>query len=241
MRPPRFFHHTIEKGFITLSPDETAHARQSKRMRAGDAVALFDGAGVDAAGVIERIDRKGVDVRVSKIAVKPRPIPQLTVATAIPKGSRQDVLVEKLTELGVAAIQPLFTDRSVAKASGHRLEKWRRTAIEAAKQSDQCWLPEIREFASLESIAGLAGKERIPLLALDSSPCGRCEHLHDLWKPDEWPTSLIAVVGPEGGWSEEEQQLLTAAGAKAITLGPNVLRIETAAIAVAAFVHAYQR
>ncbi len=192
---------------------------------------LFDGRGHEARGRIVGSTRGGVDVSVEEIVSCERPLPELTLAVAMPKGPRQDVLIEKCTELGVRAIRPMVTQRTVSDASKHRVAKWRRTAIEAAKQSGQCWLPELYGPSSLETILSefkqfdhvfiaMLGGDRVPAIV------GR---------------SILGLIGPEGGWTEEELRSIVAAGGRAVSLGPNILRIETAAISLAAMVHAAAR
>jgi 16S rRNA (uracil1498-N3)-methyltransferase len=222
---------------IRLCEQEARHARLSRRLSVGDAVELFDGCGGEAGGEIAAASKVVVEVAVHAVTVQPRPRPALTLAVAMPKGPRQDVLIEKCTELGVAAIRPLCTERSVAGASDHRRDKWRRTTIEAAKQSGQCWLPELHAPAGLDELLGVASSFDVVLAAMvprENPPIGLAGMMDVL----RGAGSILAFVGPEGGWTPEESRMLTSAQAKSISLGPNVLRIETAAIALAALTHA---
>lgn len=238
MSVPRFFVDSLSAGCVLLPEREARHALMSRRLKAGQEVTLFDGAGTDAPGRIVSADRNGVRIEVAAVAPRARPRPELTLATALPKGARQDVLIEKCTELGVAAIQPLLTERSVASATTHRLQKWRQTAIEAAKQSNQCWLPELRAPRPLAAVlADLSLFDLMLLAASCETPDTTLTREIDLQAANR----IIGFVGPEGGWAKQEFEAILGAGARPVTLGPNVLRIETAAIALCAAVHGEMR
>lgn len=228
-----------DKGIVELCDQESRHARLSRRLSAGDELVVFDGQGREAPATITVASRNTVEVAVGPVSRHPRPTPALTLAVAMPKGPRQDFLIEKCTELGVAAIQPLLTERSVAGASDHKRDKWRRATIEAAKQSGQCWLPEL--LAPLPLDRFLQGLDKFDLAAAAILPrAGSARPFHDLLRAGSAPSTIVAFIGPEGGWSPAEAEALIAAGATAVSLGPNVLRIETAAISLAAAVHVYQ-
>ena len=122
MPEARFFSEHLS-AVVQLDEFESRHCVKSRRLSVGDAVVLFDGHGHEAGGVIQAAERGGIRVALGEIISRPRPLPVLTLAVALPKGPRQEVLVEKCTELGVAALWPLVTARSLAEASPHRLEK----------------------------------------------------------------------------------------------------------------------
>jgi 16S rRNA (uracil1498-N3)-methyltransferase len=169
-----------------------------------------------------------VEVDVGPITHRPRPALQLTLAVALPKATRQDVMFEKCTELGVAAILPLVTERSISGASEHRLDKWRRTAIEAAKQSGQAWIPELTGPTPLAQVIATFGSYE--------TVCVATAEASQAFQPPATGRVLV-LIGPEGDWTPRELEQMQAAGAAAVSLGPNVLRVETAAIAVAARCH----
>jgi 16S rRNA (uracil1498-N3)-methyltransferase len=253
MTVPRFHVDALSAGVVGLDEAEAHHARASRRLSVGATVALFDGCGNEAMGQVSAVSRTKVEVVAGEVTHRPRPTPSLALAVALPKGPRQDVLIEKCTELGTAEIQPLVTERSVAAPSAHRIEKWRRTAIEAAKQSGQAWLPVLHQPRTIREV--LDDRERCDLVLAAMAP--RVARAGDrsaghaaspslpgfLCVPD-LPGALagvervLAFVGPEGGWTDAELEALMTAGARSISLGPNVLRIETAAIAISAIVHA---
>ena len=257
MSNPRFHVERLDSQSIILSETEARHARQSRRLSAGDVVTLFDGRGRQAVGQIVAGTGKVITVAVDQITEIAPPRPALTIAFAVPKGPRQDTLIEKCTELGVASLQPITTARSVAEASEHRINKWHRTAVEAAKQSGQAWLPELHEIRTLQDLLNDRSTFEMALLAVSAGNLFGHKEIED---HEEQPAScprgsvqprpiadlsselreakrVLALVGPEGGWTDEEIVQAIAAGARPISLGPNVLRMETAAITLAAIVH----
>lgn len=222
---------------LNLPEAEARHAIGSRRLSVGDDLVVFDGRGSEAKAHIVEVSRKTVRVRVADVTAHPRPVPALTLAVAMPKGPRQDEMIEKITELGTAVVQPILTERSVAQASEHKRDKWHRTAIEAAKQSGQCWVPEFRPQASLEQVLeDIAGFDvRLAAMLPEDGPAASVLACLDAIRA---AGSVVAFIGPEGGWSPEETGRLRQAGTAPVSLGANVLRIETAAIAMAAVVHA---
>ena len=196
-----------------LSPPDRHHLERSLRVRAGDEVVVADGRGR------WRLARFGATVEpVGPVSVQPVVAPTLTVGFALVKGSRPELIVAKLTELGVDRIVALGAARSVVRWDGDRAEGHRqrlaRVAREAAMQSRRAWLPEVVLAASLGELLRDTGTDAVAL----AEPGGVAPSL-------AWPTVL---VGPEGGWTDEELQLTPTK----VALGPQILRVETAAITV---------
>jgi 16S rRNA (uracil1498-N3)-methyltransferase len=193
---------------------------------------LFDGNGTEGQGAIREISSAHVLIDVSKVAAIPfeQPI-RLTVATAVPRTHRQHFLVEKCTELGAYAIQPLLCERSVVRPGDPLVPKWTRIAIEAAKQSQRAWLPRIEPPRSLADAVACSGAFDLSLLL---SPAPDAAALTDLLASRPDCRTMVAWIGPEGGFSDEETELVIRAGAKPTRLGPTILRIETAAVAMTA-------
>jgi 16S rRNA (uracil1498-N3)-methyltransferase len=162
-------------------------------------------------------------------AVPGRPLPArpLTLAVALPKGERQKWLVEKLTELGVARLVPLVADRGVAEATPAALERLRRGVIEACKQCGRSLLMEIGEPATLEDLAA----RHAECLRLVAHPDGGA--VADA-VADAGRQPICAAVGPEGGFTDDEIARAAGLGFHRVSLGPLILRVETAAIALAA-------
>ncbi len=229
---PRLFCPDLNPGSVTLPPEEARHAVTVLRAAVGDDMELFDGNGGQAGGVITHVGERGLVVEVRQVERRPfELLRRITLAVAMPKTHRQGYLVEKCTELGVAAIWPIITERSVTRPRPAALEKWSRRAVEAAKQSGRSWLPTFtnpqpfRETLARIGEFDAAGMTEVgfglPLFASFLAA-----------RPDA--SSLLVWVGPEGGWSDAERKQAVGAGAVLTGLGPNVLRTETAAVAVCA-------
>ena len=223
-------------GELTLSEREAHHARDVLRLSSGDEVELFDDAGATARGTIVISGAGGVVVRVEEPSVASSgdvAAVRLTIAAAVPKGDRAEWMIEKLSELGAARFIPLATARSVVLPAGkNKHERWARVATEAAKQSRR------RGVMRIDALTDLAE-------ALSAArDAGSCWHLSttagaapvlDLLSRNP-PRELTAFVGPEGGWTDDEVSRFEASGATGVTLTPTILRVETAAVAIASIV-----
>ena len=220
---------------IVLSDREAHHAADVLRLRVGDRAEILDGAGAELGCEVREVARRQVRLAVIERRHRP-PLPyRLTLLQAIPKGHTMDSIVQKATELGAARIVPLLTERTVTRldgdTAGAKVEKWRQVAIEAVKQCGNPWLPEISspltpaEFLSrqetfdLPLIAALQNERRHPRAC-----CAEFQTRHG-----RLPHTLCVWIGPEGDFSPAELGQITAAGALPVTLGPLVLRSDTAA------------
>jgi 16S rRNA (uracil1498-N3)-methyltransferase len=211
--PARFALDTAE-----LDTAAAHRVRDVWRLRACAALAVFDGLGHERAATVAATGRDGVTLALG-VALTPLPEPPvpLTLACAFPRGGRGDWLVEKATELGVAHLLPLAADRSVQQPGAGRLERWRRIAIEAAEQCGRAVVPQL---------GGELPPRALALVADPQSATAPREALAALPPP----AALVLHIGPEGGWSPAERERLHAAGAVPCSLGPRVLRVETAAL-----------
>jgi 16S rRNA (uracil1498-N3)-methyltransferase len=197
------------------------------RIGVGDTVILFDGRGGEAAATVTDCAAGVVELTVGESHVEGDDGREIILAAAVPKGDRFGWMIEKATELGVARFVPLITKRSVVVPGEGKFVKMRRTIVEASKQCGRARLMELTApVAWPEFVATLLG----PTAGWVADPAG---------EPIEAPRTLssgpfVAAIGPEGGFTHAELELATAAGAKLISLGPRILRIETAALALAA-------
>jgi 16S rRNA (uracil1498-N3)-methyltransferase len=214
-------------GRAELVGDEARHLARVLRASVGDAVAVFDGRGSEWPARVTSIgrDRVGLDVGPPLAGAAP-PLP-LTLAVALPKGDRQKWLVEKLTELGCARLVPLVTTRGVAEATPAAIERLGRAAIEACKQCGRTTLLEIAPPVTLAAMLAARDPNTVSLVADPSS-----EALGPLLAGHAG--AVLALVGPEGGFTAEELAVAEAAGCRRVSLAPHILRVETAAIALAA-------
>ena len=226
----------LRTGTVTLDPDESRHAARVLRLGPGDDIRLFDGAGHAAwARVLNVGDtREPMACRVrGELEVTPRPRPELTVAAALPKGSRAEDLLNQLTQVGVDRFVPLVCERGVVQAKANKVARLERAALAAAKQCGAAWLTSIDTPCTVNA-------------ALDAAEAAG--HGVRLLHPEglAWPTEELArlpaaaglwlLVGPEGGFTDQEVTDAKVRGAALWRLGPNVLRVETAAVAAAAVV-----
>lgn len=224
----RFFLSTPPSGGrAVLTGDEARHLARVLRAAVGDEVTLFDGRGRSWSARVAVIGRDEVELETGEPRVELGGGTALTVAVALPKGERQKWLVEKLTELGAARLVPLVTERGVAEATAAAVARLERGVIEASKQCGRDTLMEIGPPASVAAVVAGRAADAIGLVA---DPRGQPLDAAG------WPAhaAVIALVGPEGGFSPAELALADAAGWPRITLGHYVLRIETAAVALAA-------
>lgn len=217
----------LAPGDFTLDGPEAHHLSSVRRFGPGDAVTLFNGDGREYPAHVVAVDRRHATLHVTAAVEVSRELPfALTVASALPKGDRADYLVEKLTELGVTHFVPLVTSRSVVVPKAATVEKLTRVVVEASKQCGRNRLMTVgpplgwREFLA-EPRAG----RRFVLHTADAGAA----------KPSDGSTAMTFAVGPEGGFAPDEVAAAVAAGWEALSLGPRVLRVETAAAVAAAW------
>ncbi len=222
---------------VTFGPAQARQLSTVLRLRAGDAVAVFDGAGREWAAELTLVTPRRATARLLGEASRDAPPElQLTLAQVVPRGAAMDLIVAKATELGVWRIVPLEATRSVRRgaASAHGA-RWRRLMAEASEQCGRKSVPELADACSLaELLQGHPGHE--PLLACDKSagaiPLARaCRGLGTA-------SALTLVVGGEGGLSAEEIDRVARRGGRLVSLGPRLLRAETAALAALAVLQA---
>lgn len=215
---------------VVLDGDEGRHAATVKRIRVGEQVVLTDGAGTSATCAVIEAAKSSLTLEVEQVAVTERSNPLVTVVQAIPKGDRGELAVEVLTEIDVDRIVPWAASRSVAVWKGERaakgLAKWRATAREATKQARRSWLPEVAELASTSDVVALIAAADLAVVLHEEATDALADLVLD------GVESIVVVVGPEGGISEEE--LAAFSGARVVRLGSSVLRTSTAGVAAVA-------
>jgi 16S rRNA (uracil1498-N3)-methyltransferase len=219
-------------------PEHTAHhAREVLRLRPGAAVHVFDGAGAEFEAVLDEVSRRTVSARVRQ-PVSPRPESPLRLVLAVSplKGDRMELVVQKATELGVTEIWPVVTGRTDAAArpalQGSRGERWDRVAAGAAEQCGRAVVPHVPPTTTLQGLlARPFDGARIVLLETPGHP-----PLASV--PVDPASPLLLLVGPAGGFEAAEAEALRAAGFAPASLGPRILRAETAAVAAVAIAQA---
>ena len=214
-----------------LEGDEARHLSRVLRANVDDAIRVFDGRGSEWMAVIRAIGRDRVDLALGERVVGEPPGRgtdiRLSIAAALPKGDRQKWMVEKLTELGVERLVPLCTHRGVAEATPAAVERLRRTVIEACKQ---CGRNTLMEIADPATVARCLSQKPPAVAGLIADPAGSFAAA----ALESIGGEAIVLVGPEGGFTAEERAAAVAAGFTPVSLGPYILRIETAAVAIAA-------
>jgi 16S rRNA (uracil1498-N3)-methyltransferase len=227
---PRFYlDGPLDRPSATLTGTEAHHLARVLRAGRGDRVALFDGRGTEAVAEVTDVSRRAVELRLIDCATTSERGPRVVLGTAAPKGDRFRWLVEKATELGVTRLVPLRTARAVVDPSAGRLSRTVQSVIAACKQSGRNRLMEIGPVTEWqEFVAGEIAGQRTWL----ADPAGR-PVAAELTGPGS-ADGIVLAVGPEGGLTDDEREQAVAAGARPVSLGPHILRIETAAIALAA-------
>ena len=235
--PPRFFVDLPLHAAARLQlPAGTARHVQVLRLQPGAALTLFDGLGGEWAATVTRMGRSDVSVELGEHSGVDRELPlALTIALGMPANERMDALVEKASELGVAAIQPLICERSVLRLSGERAQKkvahWQAVIVSACEQSGRTRVPPVAAVQTLAQwVAELpprgADEARWLLSLVDAQPVAGMASAA--------PRSVLCLSGPEGGLSSAEEAIARAAGFIPVSLGARVLRADTAPLAVLA-------
>lgn len=219
---------------VMLAPDDARKIVTVLRRTSGERVELVDSSGATFDAVL---DIEGKVVR-ARLDTAPQGLPiesgaRIVVAQAIPKGQKMDFVVEKATELGVAAIVPLRSARVIGDYTGeHKRERWQRIAKSAAQQSGRTRIPVVEPVAAWDSLIATFGRyDRVYLPWELHAPAP----LRDRFEPEvRDATTFLIVIGPEGGFSGDEVAVAQTAGAVPISLGRRILRTETAALVVLA-------
>lgn len=219
---------------FTLAPDAAQHVAKALRVKAGDALVVFDGRGGEYPATVQRVDRDRVDVKLGAFSEVEREAPfRVGLVQGLPEADKMDWIIQKAVELGVAWIQPVVCDRSVVRLAGERAERraahWRRVAVAACEQSGRNRVPDVRPTLAFQ--AWIAEPSSLPrwMLAPGAEP---------LAARGAPPPELELVVGPEGGLSDRELDFAATRDFIPVGLGPRVLRTETASLAALAALHA---
>ncbi|MEI6563163.1 MAG: RsmE family RNA methyltransferase [bacterium] len=218
---------------VTLNRDDSHHLTDVLRVEVGSPLVICDGQGGEAAAVFAERRSGLVTVRIVDRKRQTGAGLSITLIQAVPKAQKMDWIIQKATEIGVCAIQPVMTDRGVVKLeddrADHRTLRWQRIAVEAAKQCRTAWIPQVQGVEPLASVLGrklsveclLIGsleRDAVPLKVCMNELRTRCLG------------SVGLLIGPEGDFSPREFELAKQAGAISVSYGARVLRVETAAI-----------
>lgn len=233
---------TADATELHLGAAESHHLVVVNRCSRGDPVVVFDGRGREWLCECADPAKTGAILTVRSTHQAPDRLQELTLAQALPKGATMDEIVRQATELGVVRIIPLVTERTQVHLDGDRatkkVEKWHTGAVEAAKQCGNPWLPEIAPVQKLAALLASATDYDLKLVASLHAGATSLRHTIDTFrvKHGHAPRRVLWLVGPEGDFSPAEMTECLMAGCVPITLGPLVLRCDTAAIAALAVV-----
>jgi len=228
---------------LTLPEREAHHAAHVLRLRRGERISVLDGEGQIIEAEVAEVSRKVLRAIVRGRTLAARPHWRITLAQAIPKGKMMESIIQKATELGVARIVPLLTERVIIhldeEDAANKEERWQHTAVEALKQSGNPWLS--RVSLPVTPAQFLAEKEEFELALIGSlrDDARHSRHYFDRFRERHGrsPSSACLWIGPEGDFTDAEMEAARVGGAQPIDLGPLVLRCETAAIASLAIVN----
>lgn len=235
---PRFYcNQPLETGMLLALPEAVGRHVQVLRLKEGELITLFNGTGGEYTASLERLEKKQVQVRVKSFSAREAESAHgLCLAQALPEGSKMDWIIEKAVELGVTAIQPLISSRSVVRLSEDRAAKkmqhWRGIMASAAEQCGRNRLPHLGEPMAFDGWINQQDLHRRILLSpRGSQPLSQ-------WARHHPAQALTLIIGPEGGLSPAEEDAAIAQGALCLTLGERVLRTETAGLAAVAALQA---
>jgi 16S rRNA (uracil1498-N3)-methyltransferase len=226
----------IQSSTLLLYGDEHHHLSRVARIKPGEEVWLFDEQGTNYLAKVEEIKKDMTRLSILQILDKNKPKIKITLAQALLKSKKMDIIIQKSTELAVTNIIPVVTARTIVKVKEKirkKIERWKKIALEAAKQSQRSFLPSILPPMSIEKLIERRREEKKLLLSEN-----RGRYLRDILiensgselKMQEPASSVLILVGPEGGWTDEEEKYILNHGYEAVSLGGQILRAETAAL-----------
>lgn len=219
-----------------LRKREAHHCRDVLRMERGDKIVLFNGRGREITAEILSIDGAEIQLRKLHEATTPPFRCRITLGQAIPKGKNMDLIVQKAVEIGASEIAPLLSDRTIVRldeeSAAQKQMKWQNVAIEAAKQSGQNWLPDVHEPRRLSEFFAASPHFDLRLIGSLQSDALHLKKVLSEYAREHGrlPRNVLMLVGPEGDFTPAELALARSQGCQPITLGPIILRVETAAI-----------
>ena len=223
---------------LALNEAESHHCTDVLRLRQGQRIVVFNGEGTEVTAEISLLTKREVGLHPIMTQITARPAAAITLAQAVPKGKNMDLVIQKAAELGAAEIIPVISDRTVvrldAAEAADKQEKWQRIAIEACKQCGQNHLPLVRRPVTLDRFFSRKPVQNLLLIAAIEPGARRLKELLAEWTalhPGKVkPASVLILIGPEGDFTPAEVGFAKSRGCQPMSLGPIILRTETAAI-----------
>ena len=229
----RFFADKIQGDLAFIdSEEEIKHISRTLRMQEGDVVEIFDGKGKEYIARLDQIDKKSIQLKVmEEVKINRELNTFITVYQGIPKAQKMELIVQKLTEIGVSRMVPVKFERCIRlidEKEVKQIQRWQKIALEACKQSKRTLVPLIEKSMDIKTLAQDIKNNDLSLLFYENEEALNVKEL--LKALDKKQTKVGIIIGPEGGITEPERELLIFAGAKSVLLGNRILRTETAAI-----------
>lgn len=235
---PRFFcPQPLVTGQLIDLPEAVAHHVQVLRLAPGESIRIFNGEGGEYAATLKVLEKRRASAEIGAFSPREAELAHpISLAQALPEAAKMDWIIEKAVELGAASVEPLAAQRCVVKLANERAQKklqhWQGIAISAAEQCGRNRVPHIAEIADFSSwVSRQNGYRRILLTP-------RADMTLTAWARQQAPQALTIMIGPEGGFSEQEEDIARRQGALALSMGPRILRTETAGMAALAALNA---
>jgi 16S rRNA (uracil1498-N3)-methyltransferase len=232
-KPPRFFINPdqVREPYVAIIDDDVRHIRTVLRKQPGDLLTLLDGQGKEYTVRITAIEKAEVVAEIVDRTERHPSLPRIVLGQGIAKSDKMDWIVQKATELGVASIVPLVTERTIVKVKDEekRVGRWQKICREAAMQSDR---PDIPQITTIQLFGGFirtvsTGPEALLLMPWEEGT----EPIKNVLRQHSDTRLIIVLIGPEGGFSKAEAEMAKEKGFLLVSLGKNILRTETAALA----------
>lgn len=234
-RPPRFFisPDQISGPRISITGGDVRHIATVLRMKTGDGLLLCDGEGTEYAVKITDVERSAITTEITGQSKRELRYPRITLGQGLPKSDKMDLIIQKATELGAAGIIPFVTERVAVKVRDgeKRIARWQKIAKEAAMQSNRPDVPKVLPIRRLADYLRAPDPPRAGTLLLLPWEEGT-EPIRNVLRRNPALQNIVVLIGPEGGFSTAEAESARTRGFHPVSLGPNILRTETAAIAV---------
>lgn len=230
--PLRFFvpGASLQGDQVVITDEPYHHLRNVLRLKPGAILLLLDGCGLCCEVRLEQLQSTQATTQVIRRWHEENTNLPITLLQALPKGDKFDLVLQKGTELGISAFQPVATEHAIPSLSGPRLQKreqrWQRIVSEASRQSRRTYLPEIKPLDTLSAVLDDSSND-LKLILWEAGAVSLADAL-----PGQAPTGVRLLIGPEGGFSTAEITAATEAGFRAVHLGPRILRTETAGLAI---------
>jgi len=225
----------IMNDMALIEGEDAEHISRVLRLRRGDAVELCDGQGNDYEAVIESVSKNEVEVHIERcFPSRGEPRVKVVLYQAIPKSSKMDLIIQKCVELGVHKVIPVITARTIVKLKAardeiHKVSRWQRIAKEAAKQSRRGIIPEVSLPVPFSQAIGQS-PEMLRIFPWENERKAGLKGVFEA--TSSWKDGIAVMVGPEGGWEEQEVEAARDTGWNIVSLGPRILRTETVGMAI---------